>query len=551
MEPDPRFAALRTLMSRKSHFGIETGSLNFMDGADFQPDPEIQDGVEAAKVLCVGAGGLGCELLKGLALTGFKDVHVIDLDTIDVTNLNRQFLFRKKDVGEPKATVAAAFVNARVPGVKVTPHFGKLQDYGPEWYREFNLVIAGLDNIEARRWLNQTLCSLVKYESDGSVDMMSVIPLIDGGTEGFKGQARVILPMKTSCFECTMNMFPPAQTKAVCTLENNPRQPSDCAIYVFMKIDDDAPEAAAAGAVFGKNEQVALSLEGGVVETGIVLECETGGIKDQIVATENDAMDLDTAHSSGAVATYSVRVPGGVRTGVPGTALATIRQQWEADFGAGTKVDKDSRAHMMWIHERAAARASLFTIGGLTYEATLGSVKNIIPAVASTNAVIAAACVLEAYKCLTFSGQLCNSYLLFNGQSMNVAGGIDCSTQWFERDPECLHCQDTKQKDVQVPRGGGGLTVRGFVERFVLAPGALDLGTVAGPGASTLPGPREPLVYDSEGGCFYCTTGKLAAMKASNMDQALEDFVEDGEVVTITDATWGKNVKRALRVQYS
>ena len=56
----------------------------------------------------VGAGGIGCELLKTLVLSGFEDVEMIDLDTIDVSNLNRQFLFRKRHVGMSKAQVRAS-----------------------------------------------------------------------------------------------------------------------------------------------------------------------------------------------------------------------------------------------------------------------------------------------------------------------------------------------------------------------------------------------------------------------------------------------------------
>lgn len=119
-----RWETLRTLMGRSTDFGMETGALDMMDGAmAFEPDADLQDMVSEAKILCVGAGGLGCEILKNLALTGFRDIHVIDLDTIDLTNLNRQFLFRKNDIGKPKAEVAAevrllAELNARIQSTK-------------------------------------------------------------------------------------------------------------------------------------------------------------------------------------------------------------------------------------------------------------------------------------------------------------------------------------------------------------------------------------------------------------------------------------------------
>lgn len=136
------------------------------------------------KVLVIGCGGLGCELLPKLALMGFNQIDVIDMDTIDLSNLNRQFLFRNKDIGKSKAIVAAEYINSKLPGVNVTPHFCKIQYKDESFYRQFFIVISGLDSIIARRWINGMLISLLKYDADGNVDPNSIIPLIDGGSEG-------------------------------------------------------------------------------------------------------------------------------------------------------------------------------------------------------------------------------------------------------------------------------------------------------------------------------------------------------------------------------
>lgn len=71
---------------------------------------ETRANIAASSVLVVGAGGIGCELLKNLVLGGFTALTVVDLDVIDLSNLNRQFLFAKQHIGSPKATVAAAQV---------------------------------------------------------------------------------------------------------------------------------------------------------------------------------------------------------------------------------------------------------------------------------------------------------------------------------------------------------------------------------------------------------------------------------------------------------
>uniref|UniRef100_A0A8D3CJA7 NEDD8-activating enzyme E1 catalytic subunit n=1 Tax=Scophthalmus maximus TaxID=52904 RepID=A0A8D3CJA7_SCOMX len=187
---------------------------------DFEPSTEsLQFLLETCKILVIGAGGLGCELLKNLALSGFRLIHVVDMDTIDVSNLNRQFLFRPKDVGRPKAEVAADFINTRIPGCKVVPY-----------PFTFHIIVCGLDSIIARRWMNGMLISLLSYE-DGVLDPSSIIPLIDGGTEGFKGNARVILPGMTACIDCTLELYPPQINFPMCTIASMPRLPEHCIEY--------------------------------------------------------------------------------------------------------------------------------------------------------------------------------------------------------------------------------------------------------------------------------------------------------------------------------
>ena len=315
------------------------GAPLFTDCDSFSPDSTLLSLVrDNIKLLVVGAGGLGCELLKDLTLLGFKSIDVIDMDTIDVSNLNRQFLFGEEDVGKPKAICAARAVNRRVKGAKVVGHYKRIEDMDDNWYRRFHVVVMGLDSIEARRYINKVYCSFLEFDREsGEAREGTWTPLIDGGTEGFKGHARVIIPGKTPCFECTTWLFPPQTTFPLCTIAETPRSAAHCIEHA------------------------------------------------KIVQFPEEYMQEG----------------GGVGGGVGGRG--------------GIAFDGDNPDHVTWVYERALKRAESFGIPGVTYTHTLGVVKNIGPAIPSTNAIVSAYCAFEAFKIATGCLKSMDNYVMYAG----------------------------------------------------------------------------------------------------------------------------------------
>jgi ubiquitin-activating enzyme E1 C len=397
------------MASTEVHPASEPARWTYLDRVRTRPGPftipEVFNGeavaaaMEAMKILVIGAGGLGCEILKNLALSGFKDIHVIDMDTIDISNLNRQFLFRQADVGKSKAEVAAKFVEKRVKGVKITPHNCKIQDYDEDFYMQFQLVVCGLDSIEARRWINATLVNMVDETVEDSYK-----PLIDGGTEGFKHAPRAAVPL--------------------CTLASIPRQPEHC---------------------------------------------------------------IEWAH--------------------------VIAWDQEKPFPL---LDKDDPEHITWLYQKALQRAAEFNIPGVTYSLTQGVVKNIIPAIAATNSVIAAACCNEALKiasnCAPFLGLPDNNYMMYSGND-----SIYTYTFKHEKKDDCPVCGQVA-RDLPVDPAW---TLRELVESFAARPEAQL---------------KKPSVR-AEGKTLYMQSPpSLEAQTRPNLDKTLVELgLEDGQEVAVTD----------------
>lgn len=151
-----------------------------------------QDIVKNATIMVVGAGALGNEVLKNLALMGVGRIFIVDFDTIEDANLSRSILFRSSDNGRQKAEIAAKAVREINPDIKVMHFHGDINhEIGLGIFRRMDVVIGCLDNREARLSINKACWHLNK-------------PWIDGAIQELLGVARVFWPNRGACYECTL-----------------------------------------------------------------------------------------------------------------------------------------------------------------------------------------------------------------------------------------------------------------------------------------------------------------------------------------------------------
>lgn len=145
-----------------------------------------------ARILVVGAGALGNEVLKNLALVGVGRIYLVDFDRIETANLTRSVLFRARDQGRRKAEVAAEAIRDLNPDVKITACCGNVMtDVGLGVFRDADVVIGCLDNREARLWVNRCCWK-------------TGTPWVDGGIQEINGVVKVFTPPESACYECAM-----------------------------------------------------------------------------------------------------------------------------------------------------------------------------------------------------------------------------------------------------------------------------------------------------------------------------------------------------------
>jgi len=448
--------------------------LGILSGVAQTLGEDMLEKIQSSKILLVGAGGIGCELLKNLALSGFSNVKVIDLDTIDVSNLNRQLLFRSQHVGMPKCTVGAKVAADMAPTkVEYTAMHGNVCDntqFNIPFVKEFDLVLNALDNITARQRVNR-LCLAAK------------VPLVEAGTTGYLGQVNVI-GEGTACYECKTQQKP--KVYPICTIRSTPSMPVHTIVWAkefykilfSEKVEEsmlfEDTEGEDKSSIFMESVMTARQLledlrQSKPVEKDTIAASAKTLIVKMYTEEIQKQLDMDrfkTARKTPTVLSLE-QVDEGMASQAP-TQSDTYSQMdvWSAsqcvaelvaciqDACADPKLvlpafDKDDDLSMRFVTAASNLRSIVFGIEPLqSFYSAKGIAGNIIPAIATTNAICAGLQILQAFEILKAQmkgqgdklGERCSYINCIRNKTRN--GLLLTAAELEKPNPNCFVCRD-------------------------------------------------------------------------------------------------------------
>lgn len=415
-------------------------------------EPGLQNLVKESRILLVGSGGIGCEVLKNLVLMGFSELEVIDLDTIEVSNLNRQFLFQKESVGKPKSQVAKESVLKFNPNVNILSHVGDIMDqkYGGAFFKKFKLVINALDNRKARTHVNRMCLS---YS----------IPLIESGTTGYSGQVEVIIKGKSMCYECLPKAAP--KVYPMCTIRNTPKEPIHCIVWAKFLF----------GELFGQSDEERVSLDVNSKESSSTSEENALKMSTREWAVKNDydkekllkkiffddikymLYKMPDLYNDKAIKpvplneslinqrsdykqasdTDILDLPQNITMFLDSVDL--IKEKLISGDNNPLVWDKDEDDFMNFVVSSSNIRSATFNIPLLSHFEIKSKAGNIIPAIATANAIIAGQIVIHALRILKGKIENCQSVFL-RGIPNHRGGMLVKDKKLQEPSPKCNVC---------------------------------------------------------------------------------------------------------------
>ena len=306
----------------------------------------------------VGAGAIGCELLKNLANLNVGKIIITDPDTIEKSNLSRQFLFRDYNIGKYKSIVATEAINKINSNINIIPFIEKVGDDNKKFTDDIlsNHNITGifnaLDNITARKFMDN---QAFNYN----------LPLFESGTLGTKGNTQPVIPFLTETYSAS-NDPPIEKTFPVCTIKSFPNEIIHCihwALEQFELLNTDKTPITIFNESFFENINKILE------ETNIIW---SGGKKKPIPIIFDDNNELHTNFIN------------------TSNKIKILNRQHI--------FDKDNDLYMYWIFITSNLRANNYNIPISDYNYIKGIAGKIIPAVATTTSLVAGLIVIEMLK---------------------------------------------------------------------------------------------------------------------------------------------------------